>query len=63
MLQIVMELIRSNQESVLKSGRVTDAYERERKAAAHGDKSKPFTRALPACFEWSDETRIFVVVP
>jgi DNA invertase Pin-like site-specific DNA recombinase len=63
MLQIVMELIRANQESVRKSGLVADAYDRKRKAAAQGDKSKPFTKALPAWLEWSKETRGFVVIP
>jgi DNA invertase Pin-like site-specific DNA recombinase len=63
MMQIVMELIRANQESTLKSTRVSDAYDRKRRLAAQGDKSKPFTRALPAWLEWSEETKGFVVIP
>jgi DNA invertase Pin-like site-specific DNA recombinase len=50
MFQIVMELIRANQESVRKSGLLTDTYNKKRRDAAQD--GKPFTRMLPAWLEW-----------
>jgi DNA invertase Pin-like site-specific DNA recombinase len=56
-------MMRGHEESAIKSQRVSDKYARKRKAAAQGDKSKPFTRALPAWLDWSEEARDFVALP
>jgi hypothetical protein len=41
-------MMRAHEEIATKSMRVASAYERKRERAANGDKSKPFTRTLPA---------------
>src|SRR5262249_25833773 len=64
MFQIVMELIRANQESVRKSDLLSQAYLRKRRdAAQHTENGKPFTRMLPAWLVWSPEERRVVAIP
>jgi DNA invertase Pin-like site-specific DNA recombinase len=51
----ILSMIRANEESQTKSTRVALAYERKRQRAAAGDKSKPFSRMLPAWLCWDEE--------
>jgi DNA invertase Pin-like site-specific DNA recombinase len=57
----ILSMIRAHEESAVKSMRVAGAYERKRERAAAGDKSKPFTRRLPAWLQWDDESKQFQV--
>jgi DNA invertase Pin-like site-specific DNA recombinase len=51
-------MMRGHEESATKSRRVTDAYDRKRKAAAeHTENGKPFTRMLPAWLTWNEDTQ------
>jgi DNA invertase Pin-like site-specific DNA recombinase len=54
-LAIVL-MMRGHEESATKSRRVTDAFDRKRKAAAQRTESRPFTRMLPAWLEWREDT-------
>src|SRR5262249_2171142 len=51
----IVSMMRAHEESAVKAMRVTAAYDRKRKLAANGDKSKPFTRMLPAWLCWDEE--------
>jgi DNA invertase Pin-like site-specific DNA recombinase len=51
-------MMRGHEESATKSRRLTDAYERKRKAAAErAENGKPFTRMLPAWLTWNEDTQ------
>jgi DNA invertase Pin-like site-specific DNA recombinase len=63
MFQIVMELIRANQESVRKSDLLSQAYLRKRRDAAQRiENGKPFTRMLPAWLTYDPEARSIVAI-
>jgi DNA invertase Pin-like site-specific DNA recombinase len=62
MFQIVMELIRANQESVRKSDLLSQAYLRKRRDAAQRTENKPFTRMLPAWLTYDAEARGVVAI-
>jgi hypothetical protein len=57
----IVSMMRAHEESAVKSMRVASAYKRKRERAAAGDKSKPFTRRLPAWLWWDDESKQFKV--
>jgi DNA invertase Pin-like site-specific DNA recombinase len=65
-LAIVL-MMRGHEESLTKSRRLADVYERKRATAeadaAAGKITKPFTRMLPAWLEWCKETQCYVVIP
>jgi DNA invertase Pin-like site-specific DNA recombinase len=57
-------MMRGHEESATKSRRVTDAYDRKRKAAAeHTENGKPFTRMLPAWLTWNEDTQRHEAIP
>jgi DNA invertase Pin-like site-specific DNA recombinase len=56
-------MMRGHEESATKSRRVTDAYERKRKAALErADNGKPFTRMLPGWLTYDPKTRSIVTI-
>jgi Resolvase, N terminal domain/Recombinase/Recombinase zinc beta ribbon domain len=56
-------MMRGHEESATKSRRVSDAYDRKRKAAAQRtENGKPFTRMLPAWLTYDPETRSIVAI-
>src|SRR5262245_45774684 len=53
-----------HQESVKKSGRVSEAWAAKRKRLVSKARlSKPYTRMCPAWLTWNDERKAFVVLP
>jgi DNA invertase Pin-like site-specific DNA recombinase len=59
----IVLMMRGHEESATKARRVADAYERKRKAAAAGERSKPFTRMLPAWLRYNEQERKHEVIP
>ena len=55
-MESLIVMMRAHEESAIKSARVASAYERKRQQAAAGDRSKPFTRMLPAWLDWDEKT-------
>jgi DNA invertase Pin-like site-specific DNA recombinase len=60
-LESLFVMMRAHEESATKSMRVASAYERKRERAANGDKSKPFTRMLPAWLRWDEAAKEIVL--
>jgi DNA invertase Pin-like site-specific DNA recombinase len=58
----ILSMIRAHEESAVKSMRVAAAYERKRQRAAAGDKSKPFSRMLPAWLCWDEEHQQYKII-
>jgi DNA invertase Pin-like site-specific DNA recombinase len=60
----IVVMMRGHEESATKSRRVTDAYDRKRKAAAERiENGKPFTRMLPAWLTWNKDTQRHEAIP
>src|SRR5262249_16315684 len=56
-------MMRGHEESAIKSRRVSDAYDRKRKAAAQRrDKGKPFTRMLPAWLAYDEHSQSYAPI-
>jgi DNA invertase Pin-like site-specific DNA recombinase len=58
----ILTMMRGHEESMVKSHRVKQAYERKRADAANGTERVPFTRMLPGWLQWSDKKRCHVVI-
>jgi DNA invertase Pin-like site-specific DNA recombinase len=64
MIEIVVDLIRANQESARKSQLVGDAKaQKKQELIAGGGRSKPYTRHTPAWIEWDETANRYVLVP
>jgi DNA invertase Pin-like site-specific DNA recombinase len=61
-LMMVVRFMRAHEESLTKSRRVADAYERKRADAANGVSGEPFTRMLPAWLRWDKDAREHVAI-
>jgi DNA invertase Pin-like site-specific DNA recombinase len=62
-LMMIVRFMRANEESIIKSRRISAAYESKRQLARRGEQERPFTRRLPAWLQWDDHKRGYVVDP
>jgi DNA invertase Pin-like site-specific DNA recombinase len=58
----ILTMMRGREESMVKSHRVKQAYERKRADAANGTERVPFTRMLPGWLRWNDKKRCHEVI-
>jgi DNA invertase Pin-like site-specific DNA recombinase len=58
----IFAMMRGHEESLVKSHRVRQAYERKRADAANGTERVPFTRMLPGWLRWNDEKSCHEVI-
>ncbi|GEM_PF-3152665 len=62
-LMMIVRFMRANEESSIKSRRISAAYESKRQLARRGEQQRPFTRRLPAWLRWDDDKGRYVVEP
>lgn len=63
LIHSLLIMMRAHEESATKSRRLADAYERKRKDAADGKRTKVFTRMLPGWLQYDEKKHVLVAVP